>query len=351
MAAWREDAQVLPPMSRPAVSVLLPVHNGEATLVEALDSLSAQSLEDHEVVVVDDGSTDGTARLLAGRRDARLRVVTTSHVGLVRALNLGLAECRADYVARMDADDISLPDRLRRQWQAMEADADLSVCGTWVEAFPAEDVAEGFRLYVEWQNSLSRHEEICREIFVESPLVHPSVMLRRRQLLDTGGYQDRGWAEDYDLWLRCHLAGLRFGKVTETLLRWREHNERATRTDGRYSVDNFLRAKAHYLARGPLMHRRGLIVWGAGRTGRRLGRYLTEAGRAPDLYVDIAPARIGSTVRDVPIVGPDDVAAAWQRLDEPLLLAAVASRGARDLIRAQLDALNLREGVDYLCAA
>ncbi|MBT3346410.1 MAG: glycosyl transferase, partial [Gemmatimonadetes bacterium] len=228
---------------------------------------------------------------------------------------------------------------------------DVGVCGTQVEAFPAADVATGFDIYVRWQNGLLTHSDICREIFIESPIAHPSAMLRRAEMVSLGGYQDRGWAEDYDLWLRYHAAGRRFAKVPEPLVRWREHEARATRTDSRYSIENFLRAKSHYLAYGPLASRDGLMVWGAGRTGRRLSKHLIRAGHRPDAFIDIAANRIGSTMRGIPIIGPDDVMRCWQSLRRPMLLAAVASRGARALIREQLGIFGLTEGVDYLCVA
>ena len=335
----------------PLVSILLPVYNGASTLDEALDSVAAQTMGDFEIVVVDDGSTDATPALLQRRANPRTRVISSTHVGLLEALNLGLEACRAPYVARLDADDICLPQRLERQLSIMEGDDSIAVCGTQVEAFPANDIAEGFHIYVQWQNDLVTHDDICREIFIESPIAHPSSMMRRLELVEMGAYQERGWAEDYDLWLRYHAAGRRFAKVAEPLVWWREHEARATRTDSRYSIENFLRAKSHYLCSGPLATRDGLILWGAGRTGRRLSKHLIRAGHRPDAFVDIAPNRIGSTMRGVPIIGPDDVAESWQSLRRPLLLAAVASRGARARIRDHLTRLGLVETIDFLCVA
>ena len=338
-------------MSTPLVSFLLPTYNSASTLGSALDSLTGQTERDHEVVVVDDGSTDGTAEVLESRTDPRLRVVGIDHAGLLPALNRGLAECRGAYVARMDADDLCMPDRLERQLEIAEAEDDVSVVGTQVEVFADGEVAEGFRRYVEWQNSLVSHEEICREIFIESPIAHPSALLRREELLALGAYEERGWAEDYDLWLRYRAAGRRFAKVAAPLVRWREHPGRATRTDGRYSVENFLRAKAHYLARGPLRDRDGLFVWGAGRTGRRLTKHLTRAGHEPVCFIDIAPDRIGGTLRGVPILSAAELMPRWRTHRRPILLSAVASRGARGLIRGELAAMGLEEERDYLCVA
>ena len=106
--------------THPKVSVLLPVRNGLPYIEEALQSIKTQDFTDWELIVVDDGSTDGTTEWLATQANHQIRRIGTSGKGLVSALNLGLAECRGDYVARMDADDVSLPDRFRIQVQALD---------------------------------------------------------------------------------------------------------------------------------------------------------------------------------------------------------------------------------------
>jgi glycosyltransferase involved in cell wall biosynthesis len=338
-------------MSDPAVSVLLPVHDAEPYLEPCLESLARQSLPDFEVVAVDDGSADGSAdRLTAwAARDRRVRVLSEPRIGLVAALNLGLAACRAPVVARMDADDVSHPRRLELQAAALGADSDLGVVSCRVHHYPRAGVGEGFMLYEQWLNGLRTHDEMARERFVESPLAHPSAAVRRDLLIRAEGYHDRGWPEDYDLWLRLFEAGVRFAKVDRPLYFWREHHRRLTRRDLRYSPEAFLRCKAHHLLRGPLAGARRVVVWGAGRTGRRLARLLIEGGAEVAAFVDIDPRKIGGTARGRPIVPASDL----PRLLEPgaVVLAAVASRGARGLIRARLDALGLTEGADYWCAA
>ena len=194
-------------------------------------------------------------------------------------------------------------------------------------------------------------EDIAREIFIESPIVHPSAMMRRSQLVDLGGYLDRGWPEDYDLWLRYFTGGHRFAKVPQVLLYWRESEGRMTRTDSRYSVENFLRAKSQYLISGPLAERDALFIWGAGKTGRRLSKHLIRGGHAPVVFIDIAPAKIGSTMRRIPIIGAAELPPLWAQWRRPLLLVAVASRGARALIRAELAKMDLCEERDFLCVA
>jgi len=337
----------------PAISVLLPCYNAAETLPEALDSLANQTLGDFEIVAIDDGSVDETPEMLRtwAVHDPRLRVISRPHRGIVAALNAGLAECRAALVARMDADDRAHPARLERQLAFMESHPQVAVAGCLVRAYPPEQVRQGFAVYLEWQNSLVSDEDIRREIFVESPLAHPSVVFRRQAVEQAGGYQDHGWAEDYDLWLRLYLSGARFAKVPEVLLDWRERADRLTRADPRYSLENFLRAKAHYLSLGPLAEREAVIVWGAGMMGRRLSKHLARHGLPLVAFVDVDPRKIGRTRRGLPVLPPEALPDCWRSYARPALLAAVGARGARGLIRARLDRLGLREGQDWWSAA
>lgn len=340
-------------ISKPAVSVLMPCFNVADTLDEAMQSLLDQRFEYFEVVAVDDGSSDRTGELLRGwqSRDERVRVLTIEHAGIIEALNQGWRICRADFIARMDADDRAHPERLAKQVDFLQGHPGVAAAGCLVQGFPVDQVREGFRRYIAWLNGLVSSEEIARAIYIESPLAHPSVIMRREWLERMDGYQERGWPEDYDLWLRMHLAGGRFAKVDQVLLEWREHPGRLTRTDSRYSVENFLRAKAYYLSRGPLQGRDALIVWGAGQMGRRLSKHLLRAGAPLVAFVDIDPHKIGRTRRNRPIIAPHELPSWWSRYERPIVLAAVGSRGARGLIRAQLTGMGLQEGLDWWAAA
>jgi glycosyltransferase involved in cell wall biosynthesis len=331
----------------------MPCHNAEETLEEALASLAAQTHPDFEIVVVDDGSTDASPEILAAwaGRDGRIRVIRMEHGGIVAALQAGLAACRGGLVARLDADDRCTPDRLVKQAGFLRANPDVDVAGCLVELFPPETVREGFAIYIDWLNGLVTHSQILREIFVESPLPHPSVMFRKESVLAAGGYRDPGWAEDYDLWLRMAIGGARFGKVPEVLVGWREHAGRLTRLDPRYSLENFLRAKAHYLVQGPLRDRDAVVIWGAGMMGRRLSKHLIREEAPVTAFVDIDPKKIGRTRRGRPIVPPEALAGELAAHRNAVVLAAVGARGARELIRERLEAFGLAEGEDWFAVA
>lgn len=337
----------------PQVSVLLPCFAAAATLEETLASLARQTHPDFEVVIVDDGSTDDTSCLLDSwtQQDSRFRVISAAHRGIIPTLNLGLEACRGPYIARLDADDLAHPERLALQAAFLDAHPEVTLVSCLAEGFPLANVREGFRLYLEWLNSLISDAEIRREIFVESPFPHPSVMFRAAFVRELGGYEEHGWAEDYDLWLRMYLAGARFAKIPRPLLSWREHPTRLTRTDSRYAVENFLRAKAHYLVRGPLLGRGAVIVWGAGMLGRRLSKHLAREGAPLHAFIDIDPRKIGNTRRGLPILPPEELPVLWADLTAagrcPVVLAAVGARGARALIRQRLTGFGLHEGRDW----
>ncbi len=331
----------------------MPCFNAGETIDEAMASLVTQTLADIEIVAVDDGSGDATAEKLAAwrRRDVRIRVLTIPHGGIIAALNAGLRHCRAALIARMDADDRSGPERLEKQAAFLDAHEEIAAVGCLVEHFAADEIREGFQIYTDWLNSLVTAEAIANAIYIESPLAHPSVMMRRIWIDRLGAYQDHGWPEDYDLWLRMHLRGAKFAKVPEVLLFWRDHGARLTRTDSRYSVENFLRAKARYLCQGPLAGRDAVIVWGAGQMGRRLSKHLLADGAALQAFVDIDPRKIGRKQRNRPIIAPEHLPACLGQYENPVVLAAVGSRGARALIREQLVRMGLTEGVHWWAVA
>jgi glycosyltransferase involved in cell wall biosynthesis len=333
-------------MTRPAISILLPVRNEESLLPAALDSICRQSVTSWELVCVDDCSDDATPRILAeaSRSDRRIRLVPTPGRGLVPALNAGLAACRAPLVARMDGDDISHPRRLERQAAALAGDPALDLVACGFRHFPRQIIGIGMQAYESWQNSLLSHEAIVRDLFVESPFVHPSVMFRKSVVEAVGGYRDQGWAEDYDLWLRLAAAGARFARVQEALFFWRERPERATRTMTEYSADAFRRCKVHHLRNGFLRGVDEVILAGAGLEGRAWLRVLEREKVRVGLWVDVDPRKIGRSLHGAPIVGPTDVSLSGRKM-----LITVGTRGARQQVRDWAIASGFREGEDFLC--
>ncbi len=166
----------LGPANHIVVSVLLPARNAASTLDATLASVLRAPFSELEVVAIDDASTDNTLDIFRrwSARDGRLTLLRGAGTGIVDALNLGLTHCRGAYVARMDADDISHPQRFALQAAALDSDASLAGVGGLVRLFPRGALKSGMLTYEAWLNTVVTAEEVARARFIESPLVHPS---------------------------------------------------------------------------------------------------------------------------------------------------------------------------------
>lgn len=336
------------PAPTPAVSVLLPFHNAASTLPAALRSLRGQTLREFEVVAVDDGSTDGGDEVVRAhaRHDPRFHLVQQPHRGHVAALNAGLERCRGALVARMDADDISLRPRLAEQRRLLQERPELEVVSCLVRSFPFSRVGPGMALYEQWLNSARTPAELERDLLVESPLCHPSVMLRAHTLRRAGGYREGMFPEDYELWLRLSRAGVAMAKVPRLLFLWRDSAERLTRTSPQFGRDRFFALKLdHLLRRWP---GRELLVWGAGKHGKPWLRAAAEAAALLPLVVDVDPRKIGQWIHGCRVIPPEDLPPPSA---ERLLLVAVGAPGARGQIRAHLAGRGYRELAHFVCVA
>ena len=278
------------------------------------------------------------------RRDARMRVVRMPHRGLIATLNEGLAHCRAPLVARMDADDVMRSERLAAQIAELDA-GHLSAVGCHVRIFPRRTMSPRLREYEAWLNSLRGADDVARDAFVECPIAHPTLMMRREMAVL--GYVDRGWPEDYDLLLRALAGGMRIGVVPRRLLSWRDHGGSLSRTAARYSQDQFVACKAHFLAAGFLSSVERYVLWGYGSTGRMLRRALAARGKTPSSIVEVKAGRLGQRIHGALVIPPD----ALVSVRAERVIVSVAREGPRAEIRAAMARMGFVEGADYVCAA
>ena len=345
-----------PPL--PRVSIALPCRDAMPHLDACIDSLRAQTEGRYEVLVLDDGSTDGTHdRLVAWvERDPRVRPVETERRGIVPALNALAAVARAPTIARMDADDVAHPTRLAAQLALLDRSPDLVACGTGVRYIPRSLAGPGYRRYEGWLNGLTESRALERDLFVECPIAHPTLMIRRRILEDLGGYREFDGPEDYDLLLRLAAAGHRFANVPEVLLDWRLGPDRLSETSGRYSRNAFRRLKIEHLRSGPLASGgagRELVLWGVGKVGKTFLRaWLAAGGKTFDALVDLDPRKIGQNIHGSPVVRPEALRPRFDSVgDRPFVLVAVGSPGAREEIRDSLDSMGASDIADYRVVA
>ena len=329
----------------PKVSVVLPFYNAEKTLSVALQSIANQDYTDWECVMVNNNSSDGSRDIALGweHHDPRFTLVKEERQGVMYASNRGCDAARGDYLARMDADDVSLPGRLRLQSEFLDQNPEFGAVAGKVLHVGDPQNTEGFRRFVEWSNSLCTYKEIYHRRFIEAPIVNPSAMWRRSTMEQHGMYLAGDFPEDYEMWLRWLDRGVKIAKLQEVILEWHDSEQRLTRTDPIYSDRSFFEIKSKYLAKwlaeNNSFHPR-VAVWGASRISRRRARILEQHGISLSTYIDTKKGRqIERDViyyEDLPLAG------------EMFILTYIRQMDNRVRIQAFLEDRGYVEGKDYL---
>ncbi len=335
----------------------MPVRNVGHYLKAAVDSILGQTHKTLELIIIDDHSVDGSVdSLQASHKDTRIRIIKSLGDGIIDALNTGVAEAKHPIIARMDGDDIAHPMRIESQLAYLKHNADIDIVGGCVRIFKDDgEPAEGYQLYEKWINSLCEHQHIVNSLFIESPIPHPTALFHKHTIEQLGGYQDNGWPEDYDLWCRALIRGLRFGKPNvPALLDWRDYQDRTSRQDPRYGKKAFIKCKSYYLA-SYLKEHKGITqctIWGAGPTGLQLHDGLEENGISVSKFFDINLKLDGKTKRKKSVIvyrPKNDFP--LKHTSDSICIIAVGSRGASSEMRKLLNSVGWIENKHYLFAA
>ena len=224
---------VVPSLSRlPLISVILPVYNGEKYLREAIESVLHQTYSDFEFLIIDDCSTDSTSQIIQQYKDKRiLHIQNSQNFGVAFSLNRGIQAARGKYIARMDADDVSVNDRFQRQLEALEANQELDILGTQVILMD-----ETLSYPVGQTQYPVTHSEIVWQFLFNNAIAHPTVMGKREVFLQK--YDEKSVAvEDYELWTRL-VGDVIFGNLTQPLLLYRRHESTITHMQEERLRDN-----------------------------------------------------------------------------------------------------------------
>jgi glycosyltransferase involved in cell wall biosynthesis len=209
---------------KPLVSIIMPVYNAEKYLAEAIKSILTQTLTNFEFIIIDDGSTDGSLEIIQhfSLEDQRVRLIKNDqNLGVADSLNKGIMAARGIYIARMDADDISMPERLQKQTDFLRLNPKLGFCGSWVEAkSESRDMV--------WEYPISNEAIRCRLLFANS-FAHPSVIFSRDLFVKNKLFYNRAYetAEDYELWVRA-LEVTQATNLGDVLLVYRIHSHQVS---------------------------------------------------------------------------------------------------------------------------
>ncbi len=332
--------------SIPKVSVVLPFFNAEETLELAVHSILDQTFSDFELILVNNNSNDKSRDIawLLASQDERILLIEEKQQGVCHAANAGNKIARGRYIARMDADDVSLPLRLEKQVQLLDNKPEIGVASCLVKHVGHHNNTSGLENFVDWANSLLTPENIEVNRFIEMPLINPTTMFRSELLDKFSGFIHGDFPEDYELWLRWMDKGVKIEKVPEVLFHWFDSETRLTRTDPRYSTDAFYHIKTRYLSKWLAGNDHPYVwVWGAGRVTRKRVDMLQELGIWVEGYIDVKERYFD----DICCISYKDFN--WEA--PSFILSYVANRGARDQIREFLVSKGKTEGKDFLLVA
>ena len=331
--------------SSPKVSVVLPFFNASKTLTKALLSIANQNYTDFECIMVDNNSSDGSREIAKEfeRKDPRFRLVEEERQGVMFASNRGCEHARGIYIARMDADDVARPARLRLQSEFLDSHPDYGAVAGLVEHVGDPETTGGFRRFVEWSNSVTSYKDIYNRRFIEAPIVNPTAMWRRETMEQHGLYLSGDFPEDYEMWLRWLDQGVKMAKVPEVVLDWHDSDGRLTRTHPIYSDRAFYDIKSKYLAKwlgenNPFHPR--VTIWGASRISRRRAKILELQGVRIDTYIDTKKSR----QLDRDLIYYEDLPEAGSMF----ILTYIRQMDNRVKIQAFLEERRYSEGKDYL---
>jgi glycosyltransferase involved in cell wall biosynthesis len=233
------------------VTVLMPVYNAGAYIAEAIDSVLKQTFTDFELLIVNDGSTDNTAEIIRSFSDARIVVINQANKGIAAALNAGLSKAKSGYIARFDADDICLPERLQVQFNFLNDHPEYVLAGGDAEYIAADGEHLFYFTCVGHTN-----EEITKKIYFQCPFIHSSVMYRKDAVIKAGGYSLHAHNfEDYFLWIQLKKYG-RFCNLRRRLIKVRFNPSSAT-IDEKWRGRVFRKLKRDIIRRGNITKKEG----------------------------------------------------------------------------------------------
>lgn len=330
---------------KPKVSILLPFFDNGIELDTAIRSIVCQTFAGWELLLISNNACDEALRIARRwmEKDNRIKILHEPQQGIAFALNTGLKQAQGELIARMDADDLSHPERLAMQAAYLDHHHEIDVVATQTEFASSLPKSEGYELFTRWQNNIITPEEHFLKRFVESPIAHPTVMFRRK-LLDTHGlYNTANVPEDYELWLRWMDRRVSFYKIPVPLLQWNDHSERLSRNHDNYSKEAFFNIKCCYMAKWikrEVSPQKKIVICGASKIIRKRADLLAGFGIEIFGYTDVKHSR-NRSINFIP----------YSQLTDPgkwLIINFISKRGVGKAIRIHFQHLGFSEGSDFI---
>lgn len=282
------------------VSILIPFKDVEDYLEECLNSIQNQTYKNWEVIAVNDGSVDNSLEIATkfSTLDKRFKVLSNDESGIITALRKAYKNCKGEYISRMDADDHMTPDRIQIMVHSLIDNGKGSLAVGKVKYFSKHGVNDGYDRYEKWLNKLTETGTNFQEIYKECVIPSPCWMVHKSDFDNCGAFTPDRYPEDYDLAFRFYEKELTCIPCTSTLHYWRDYDNRTSRTSEHYAQNYFLDIKLHYFLKLEYQSTNEIVVWGAGKKGKKIANTLVQK-KIPFHWVCDNPKKIGKDIYGV----------------------------------------------------
>jgi glycosyltransferase involved in cell wall biosynthesis len=259
------------------ISIVMPVRNASKYLDECLLSIQNQSITDWELIAINDHSTDNSLEVLQSysESDERVSVLNTNGKGIIDALSFAFSRSKGEFITRMDADDRMAEDKLELMSNELESNLN-SIITTKVSYFSEGELGDGYIKYENWLNQFVDNQNHYDGIYQECVLPSPSWMMTKATLELLGGFKGLQYPEDYDLCFKAYQVKIPIIGIDKKLHFWRDYSERTSRHDPNYADNSFLNIKTEYFLKCDMKLNSPLILWGAGKKGKKIAQILIE---------------------------------------------------------------------------
>ena len=331
-------------MQQPLVSILTPFKNVAPYIDDCLQSISAQTYTNWELLIVDDNSTDNSYAIVKAyaKIDARIKLFKNNNSGIITALQLAFKNSTGDFVTRMDSDDIMTTNKLEVMVNQLQASGQKHIALGLVKYFSAEGISEGYAKYETWLNTLTKTGANYSEIYKECVIASPCWMLYKEDLIACDAFNPNRYPEDYDLTFRFYEQGFKCLPSQDILHYWRDYSTRTSRTHEHYAQNYFLELKLHYFLKLDYDANRPLTIWGAGFKGKAIAKMLVA--KDVDFYwICDNIKKIGKDIYGKKLMSFDSLPA----IENPQTIVTVANANEQKDIVDYFDNLNMKSIKDY----
>lgn len=326
------------------ISILMPVKNAGHYLEACLDSIMNQSMIDWELIAVEDHSDDNSYDILDtyAKQDKRIKLLRNEGNGIIDALRLAYRNSQGVYITRMDADDVMYHHKLELLHDQLVKNGRGSLAVGLVKYISEGELGQGYLSYQNWLNDLTSWRNNFEEIYKECVIPSPAWMLHRDDLDKCGAFDADLYPEDYDLAFRMRNAKFTIAPTPEVVHQWRDYPERSSRTSDHYADNRFMDLKIFHFLKTDLDRSKSLVVWGAGKKGKKIAQLLSENDVAFS-WLTNNPNKIGHEIAGKKLLLDTEI----DNISDAQVIIAVAQPESRANIISKLQSIEASKRISF----